>query len=297
VRVLVVGAGSIGTRHERVLRELGHDVAVVSRRGGPYPTIAAGVAATDPAYLVIATETAAHAGGVREAAAAGFTGRLLVEKPLAVPEDELAGFVRVGVGFNLRFHPVIARLREVLAGVTVHTVEAYAGQALGGWRPSRPVAEQYSASSAAGGGALRDLSHELDYLGWMLGRCAGVFARGGRLTDVTVDADDAWGIVAEFEAAPVVTLQLNYLDTEARRRIVANTSAGTVVADVIGGTLRIAGETERYTVERDQTYAAMHGAMLGDAGGAVATPSEAASTDALIDLIERSAATGAWAGA
>jgi predicted dehydrogenase len=300
VRVLVAGAGSIGTRHERVLRGLGHDVAMVSRRGGEgaYPTIAEGVAATDPGYLVIATETAAHAGGVRDAAAAGFTGRLLVEKPLAVPADALAGFSRVGVGFNLRFHPVIARLRELLAGVTVHTVEAYAGQALGGWRPSRPVTEQYSSSSAAGGGVLRDLSHELDYLGWMLGPCAGVFARGGRLTDITIDADDAWGIVAEFEAAPLVTLQLNYLDTDTRRRIVANTSAGTVAADVIGGTLTFAGETERFAVERDQTYAAMHLAMLGDdAGGAVATPAEAARTDALISLIERSAATRAWVGA
>jgi predicted dehydrogenase len=201
------------------------------------------------------------------------------------------------VGFTLRFHPVVAMLRDLLAGLEIHTVEAYAGQHLGGWRPSRPVAEQYSAHRAQGGGVLRDLSHEFDYLGWMLGPWRGVFARGGRLTELTVDADDAWGIVAEYERAPVVTLQLNYLDSETRRRLVVNTSEGTIAADLIAGTVRAGGETHTLVVDRDDMFVRLHAAMTGSAPGDVTSPAEAEATDRLIAAIETSAAEKRWVSA
>lgn len=297
MKSLVIGAGSIGTRHAAVLAGLGHDVAHVTARDDldvpAYASVADAVAGFEPGYVVLATETARHAPGVAALAAAGFTGILLVEKPLAVPPGAFEGFRRVGVGFNLRFHPVILRLREILGGLDVFTVEAYAGQHLAGWRPGRPLSGQYSGSAARGGGVLRDLSHEFDYLRLLLGECTGVFARGGRISgEVTVDADDAWGIVASFERAPVSTIQLNYLDTRARRRLVINTSGGTIEADIIAGTLSHDGDVVSFDVERNATYEAMHHAMLGD--GAVATIEDAAATDELIAMIERSALSEKW---
>jgi predicted dehydrogenase len=299
-RALVVGAGSIGTRHARVLSGLGHQVAVVSARESDeferFAGIPEALSAFDPAYVVVATETARHAASVDELAGGGFHGMLLVEKPLSVPVAALAAFDRVGVGFNLRFHPVIARVAELLAATQVFTVEVYAGQHLSGWRPDRPLSDQYSASRARGGGVLRDLSHELDYLGRMLGGCRGAFARGGRLAEVTVDSDDAWGIVAEYERAPIVTVQLNYLDTTARRRIVATTASGTVEADVIAGIVRHGDRTEELAGERDDTYASMHRAML-EGSGTVATAAEATATEDVIAMIEASASEARWVAA
>ena len=293
---LVVGAGSIGSRHAALLAGLGHDVSVVSSRvdaGRPtFATIAEAVSGTAPEYVVVATETSRHADSVAQLAAAGFDGPLLVEKPLAVDPAALADFSRIGVGFNLRFHPAIVRLGEVLAGVEVYTAEVYAGQHLSQWRPDRPVAEQYSSSAARGGGVLRDLSHEFDYLALLLGPCLGLFARGGRLSALTADSDDAWGIVAQYERAPVVTVQLNYLDARSRRRIVMNTSAGTIEADVVAGTLRTDTSQETFTLDRDATYRSMHEAMLS--GGPVATVAEAAATDEVIAMVERSAAQRKW---
>ena len=60
INALVIGLGSIGQRHARVLRELGHGVTTVSRRGdGDYQSIAKAIAATGPGYVVVATETSA----------------------------------------------------------------------------------------------------------------------------------------------------------------------------------------------------------------------------------------------
>lgn len=299
-KALVVGAGSIGTRHARVLSGLGHEIAVVSARPSDeferFADIPEALERFAPEYAVVATETARHASSVGELADGGFDGMLLVEKPLSVPVAALAAFERVGVGFNLRFHPVIARVAELLAATEVYTVEVYAGQHLSEWRPGRPTSEQYSASQARGGGVLRDLSHELDYLGHMLGACRGAFARGGRLGEVTVDADDAWGIVAEYERAPIVTVQLNYLDTTARRRIVATTASGTIEADVIAGVVRHAGVAEELPSERDETYTRMHRAML-EGSGPVATAAEATATEEVIALIETSATEARWVSA
>jgi len=296
-RALIVGAGSIGLRHARVLAELGHEVAAVTARDDldipAYRDAASALSAHDPEYVVVATDTARHPASVAALHDAGYRGALLVEKPLAVEPAALADFAQVGVAFNLRFHPVLVALRAALAGRTVLTVEAYAGQHLSGWRPGRPVAEQYSAHAGAGGGALRDLSHELDYLASLFGPARGVFARGGRLADVTVDSDDAWGIVAEFAAAPIVTLQVNYLDTRTRRRLVINTGATTIEADLIRRTLTVDGERTDFTVAADDTYRALHEAMLGSGEG-VTTVAEAAATDALINMIETSAATREW---
>lgn len=299
-RALVVGAGSIGLRHAGVLADAGHEVALVTARDleqQTYSEVDGAVDDFDPDYVVVATETAKHGATVASLRQSGYVGRLLVEKPLAVAEDELDGFSRVGVGYNLRFNPVIRRMAQMLEGRQLHTVEAYAGQQLSQWRPDRPTQEQYSASRARGGGVLRDLSHELDYLAWMLGPCRGVFARGGRLGAGTVDSDDAWGIVSEYSLAPIVTVQLNYLDTRSRRRIVVTTSSGTIEADVVAGVVRGPEGVEQLASERDASYAAMHAAMLSDTVDDVATPHDAVAVDAVIGMIELSNEERRWVSA
>lgn len=301
-RAVIIGAGSIGLRHVAVLEGLGHEVALVSSRTDldrpVFTSVDDAVADSDPDYAIVATETSLHGSSVAALETAGFTGRLLVEKPFAVRPAALGSFDRVGVGFNLRFHPVVRRLHDVLATTRIYTVEAYVGQHLSLWRPGRDPKTTYSARRSDGGGVLRDLSHEWDYLGLILGQCRGVFAQGGRLADVTEDSDDAWGVVAQYDRAPVVTVQMNYLDTQVHRRVLANSEAGTIEADLIAGTLRVGDSLEQFTVERDDSYRAMHQAMLtdGPAGStpSVTTPDEAARTDDLISMIEASARTRRW---
>jgi len=296
-RALIIGAGSIGVRHASVLEELGLDVALVTARTDLaqrlFISVEQAIRAFDPQYVVVCTETAAHAGTARRLIDAGYRGRLLIEKPLATDPEELTAFSRVGAGFNLRFHPVLRRLVDVIAGERVHTVEAYVGQHLSLWRPDREARTQYSATRARGGGVLRDLAHEWDYLTMLFGAVRGLFARGGRVADVTEDSDDAWGIVAEFERAPVATVQLNYLDTQVRRRLVVNFSGGTIEADLVAGTVRVNNAVEHFVVERNATYRAMHESMLGTAEG-VASVDEAFRTDRVIEMAEKSAASRRW---
>jgi predicted dehydrogenase len=300
MKALIVGYGSIGTRHARILAELGCHISVISSRLVPvdplYKNISEAVRKESPDYIVVASETSRHFDDLAEITACDYKGLLLVEKPLFHTVASAVGEIwsNAFVAYNLRFHPLIARLRELLANERIVTVEAYVGQYLPDWRPDRDYREAYSASLQAGGGVLRDLSHELDLLNWLLGGWRTLSALGGKHSSLEITSDDSWAILMATARCPVVSLQLNYLDRPGRRSMLFNTDAHTFELDFVSGVLKIDGKVEEYRAERDYTYGEMHRALLrGDAGN-VCTFAEGIEVVATIDAVERAAAEGAW---
>ena len=298
---LVVGMGSIGERHARLLGDLGLDVAVVSRhraqaKSASFDTLDEALSEVSPDYVVVANETAAHRPTLAALAAAGFAGRVLVEKPLfdrlaTVPAHRFAASF---VGYNLRFHPVLQELAQVLADERAISVHLYVGQYLPDWRPARDYRQTASAYRQAGGGVLRDLSHELDYLTWLFGRCERLAALGGRFSTLEIDSDDVQGLLLAFERCPVVTAQLNYLDRRGSRTLIVNTAKRTIVADLIRSTLAIGSEEKAFPLGRDDTYLAQHRRVLGNAHEGLCTLEEGAAVLELICAAEAAAATGQW---
>jgi predicted dehydrogenase len=299
-RALIVGAGSIGIRHAEVLTSLDSEVAFVSSRADvaqkSYSSIVEAITEFNPDYVVISNPTALHSQAFQDLTAAGFSGRVLVEKPANIASTlALPGtFSSVHVAYNLRFHPVMTALRDELQGKKIYSVQAYAGQDLTAWRPGRDVEEQYSAHASQGGGVLRDLSHELDYLQWLFGDAQEVVALGGRLGDLTVDSDDSWSVLFTAELAEQVSLSINYFDVPGSRSVRVITDTETYFADFIAGTLSVNGVIQQqFSVERNDTYLAMHTDVLDQ--GLIATSIQSAlNTDRLILDIERSATEKIW---
>lgn len=299
-RALVIGYGSIGRRHAEVLTQIGCAVAVVSRRAIEAPlafrTLEAALHGHRPGYVVIANETGQHETTLAALAAAGFQGTVLVEKPLfgaaaALPAHD---FGAAFVAYNLRFHPVIGRLKALLTDATIISCAAYVGQYLPDWRPQADYRQSYSASAAQGGGVLRDLSHELDYLCWILGGWRSVAALGGHFSALEIDSDDVFALLLATPRCPVVSVQLNYLDRSAKRRIVVNTNDGTLEADLVAGTVTVNGATEHVVTERNTTYLAMHRAILAGQRDTACSLAEGLSTLHLIDSAVQAARTQQW---
>jgi predicted dehydrogenase len=293
---LVVGLGSIGTRHVRVLNALGRRLATISRRqGGDFPDLDRALAEGMPDYVVVATETAAHAETLESLARHGFSGTVLVEKPLLPDPGPLPAhaFDRLLVGYNLRFHPVLRRVAELLQGQRLLTAQAYVGQYLPDWRPGRDHRGTASASVAAGGGVLRDLSHEFDFLLWLLGDWRRVAALGGRLTDLTIDSDDAAVLLLECERCPAVSVQLNYFDRPGARDLIVNTERHTIRADLVRCVVEVDGAAEHLPCARDDTYEALHRAALSGAAGPC-TAEEGLAVVSLISAAEQAVETKQW---
>jgi predicted dehydrogenase len=249
-RALIVGWGSIGKQHAASLHELGYDCAIVSKHENTLPrfdTISDALEIFDPEYAVVATPTAEHLNTVSQLARAQFRGRVLVEKPLfdrieSFPEHN---FSTIGVGYQLRFHPVLMYLKEQLTDQRILSCHCYVGQYLPDWRPNSDYRRSYSASRAKGGGVLRDLSHELDYLLWIFGTVGIIKAVGGKFSTLKIDSEDTVGLTCSFDRCPVATIQLNYCDRIGRRELVVTTDRATYVADLRNYTLATSSEAAR----------------------------------------------------
>lgn len=299
MNALVIGYGSIGMRHARLLAELGQLTAVVSSRDVDFPlrfrSLDEALGTHKPDYVVIANATHLHYDTLTTVRRAGYDGFVLVEKPLFDRYHSLPQSVgETRVAYNLRFHPVIQRLAQNLRSERIVSVQAYAGQYLPSWRPAADYRQSYSADATRGGGVLRDLSHELDYLGWMLGGWSRVTALGGHFSSLEITSDDVFTLLLSTPACPMVSVQLNYLDRPGRRLIMVNTDQHSIEADLIGGILRVDGQPEQLEVERDGTYRAMHRAALSGDRATLCSLSEGLSTMKLIEAAEHAALHGEW---
>lgn len=301
MKVLVIGYGSIGQRHVRILGELGCRVAVVSRRAVSFSpcfeTVKDAMTGWSPDYVVVASRTHEHGKVVQDLVRYGFQGNVLIEKPLFDKIAELPhhGFAHAAVAYNLRFHPLIIRLGEMLRPpVSIITANIHVGSYMPGWRPDTDYRKSYSAKRAEGGGVLRDLSHELDYSNLLFGSWRRLTAMGGRLGALEIDSDDAYSILMETELCPLVTIHMNYLDLTPRREISININKETIFVDLIGNTLRINDNGETYDVDRDETYRRQHLAMINGEPHGPCTIKEAMETMVTIEAVEKAALTGTW---
>lgn len=295
-RCIVVGLGSIGRRHLDILHELGVEAAAISRRpGADFASVAQAVAALRPDYAIIATETADHARVLDELAAAGFTGLTAIEKPLFAERRDFPWGLDAYVAYPLRFHPALARLKQLLHGETILSAHFYVGQYLPDWRPGQDYRACYSAHADQGGGALRDLSHELDAANWLLGPWQRLAALGGRVGPLDIDSDDSFALLAEFEACPMATIQVNYLDRGHRRQVVVNTARHTFALDFIARTLRRdQDEPETFELDRNTMYRAMHQAALAGDRSALASVADGMRVMEMIDAAEKAASAKTW---
>lgn len=300
IKSLVIGNGSIGRRHAEVLKDIGAEVQIISRRATDVDlrSLSAALEKTSPDYIVIATETSDHTDQLNTLKAHGYSGLTLVEKPLC---GDLSSFPKglwpkVYVGYNLRFHPLVERLKSDIQDDTILQASFYVGQHLATWREGDDSKDRYSGSKAQGGGALRDLSHELDLMTFLLGTCANLRAIGGKYSDVTQDSDDIFSLLCQLEKSPVVTVNINYLDRLTQRHITLIGQKHTYFVDLIRQVYRKDGSPDRSTsVERNDTYIAMHENLLQEQDIKLCTWQEAKHIMGIIQAAEDSARTGGQA--
>ncbi|MFQ5873748.1 MAG: Gfo/Idh/MocA family protein, partial [Dehalococcoidia bacterium] len=190
MRFLIAGLGSIGERHFQNLRGLGFQEIAVYRttdraprtlNGAEFPIFRSLEEALDrrPDVVLVTNPTHLHVPVALEAARRGI--HLFIDIPLShslegteelVQLSQEQGLVTL-MGFNLRFHPCLRKLRELVqqgAVGRVIAVQAECASYLPDWHPWENYREGYAARRDMGGGAILAAGvHELDYLLWTFG--------------------------------------------------------------------------------------------------------------------------------
>lgn len=219
-RILIVGLGSIGQRHLRLARDLlpKADIRVLRHQAGSAvpATANGGVFSIDdaiafaPQIAVIASPAPFHIATAQALAEVGV--HLLIEKPLSASLDGVTRLLETChqrgtvllTGYNLRFLPSLQRFRDLLGeGVVgnVLSVRCEIGQYLPSWRPDSDYRQGVSARRELGGGALLELSHELDYLRWIFGEVEWVKATLSRQSGLALDVEDTAHLTLGFVPA------------------------------------------------------------------------------------------------
>lgn len=260
-KFLVTSQGSIGRRHLANLRALRPDATIAVLRtqaaaGQPcHPGVDLQFYSLDealafaPDAVIVASPASVHLALATAFVEQGIP--VLIEKPLADSTTGLQAFaelarerkVKVGVGYNLRFLPSLARARALLLEGSIGrvlSVRAEVGQYLPDWRPGSNYSESVSAQKKLGGGALLELSHELDYLLWIFGAPDTVAATGGRIGDLEIDVEDMVELCMEYrEPRRLVNVHLDFLQRAVHRSCRFIGTEGTLVWNALGDRLEL----------------------------------------------------------
>ena len=250
VRGLIVGLGSIGKRHLRNVREMlpESEITLLRRPPGSGTELESKLAdrvvchleeALDPLpdFAIIASPAPCH---IETAIALARRGvHLLVEKPLSnrlEGVDELLEVCRHGqlvllIGYTMRFHRSLQMVKRALDQGLVGKllgIHAEVGQYLPDWRPSADYRTSVTARRELGGGALLELSHEIDYVRWLGGEVKSVQATSERLSELEIDVEDWAEVVMRFANGGVAQVHLDLVQRSAVRQGRAIGSEGTV---------------------------------------------------------------------
>lgn len=305
VSVLICGLGSIGRRHLRHFRALGCEPILAYRTGKatlpddgqPAPDAIfhslEEALAQRPEVVVVANPTALHLETALSAVRAG--AHVLIEKPLAHRLDGwealAAEAVRrdrvVRVAQNLRFHPQLRRVRDLI--VTGEPLgrpllaRAHIGGYLPDWHPWEDYRVSYAARRELGGGAALTNIHELDYLLWLLGPARCFTGLEMPLHPLGTDVDEATAFVLEHAGGALSVATLSLAHRPQVRTLEVSFTGGNASLDLLTGYLRLAladGSTreepppEGFTI--DNTYRAQAADFLGAIAG---QPSPAATLE------------------
>ena len=287
-RALVVGLGSIGQRHLRLLRSALPDADIrvlrhshcsepIEYADGCFNQIEA-ACSFGPQLAIIASPAPFHLSAAT--ALAGTGAHLLIEKPISDSVDGVSELMtmcaergsQLQVGYNLRFLHTLQEFKRTLhqnCVGDVYAVRCEVGQYLPSWRPGADYRGTVSARRDLGGGVLLELSHELDMLRWVFGEIDWLSAWTGRQGPLEIDVEDCVMIQMGFTSGPVAQLSMDFLRRDTTRVCTAIGAEGSLRWDAIAGRVaQFAPHSGDWTdlsvdaVARDDSYSAQIDALL-----------------------------------
>lgn len=271
-RFVVCGLGSIGRRHLRNLRTLVPDAQIaVWRQHTPIGTDAVPPPGADtyvhsleealafcPDAALIAGPAPSHVPTAIAFAREGI--HLFLEKPLSTSLDGIDELlatcaqrrVTLLVAYCMRFLHALQTMRRMIGDGDIGrplSALVEAGQYLPDWRHPTDYRTGVTAQAKLGGGALLELSHEIDYARWLFGEVEEVTAHVDRVSDLEIDVEDVAKIILKMRGldgkpGPLVSLHLDLLQRQANLACRVIGTQATLEADLMLGTVRIARAEE-----------------------------------------------------
>ncbi|MFW3372422.1 Gfo/Idh/MocA family protein [Aliarcobacter butzleri] len=271
MKVLIIGFGSIGKRHYDVLSKLSEvqSIDLVTKQNIEnkicYKKLEVVNNINQYNYFVIASETNKHFEQLKFLEQNVKNKLFFCEKPLFESKKYLEiKNNKLFIGYVLRFHPLLEKLKEFVKNEKILLVNAKCSQYLPSWRQNIDYKNCYSAKKDEGGGVLLDLSHEIDYVQWLCGQINEIKSYQVKISDLEIDSDDLTMLIGKTHKDILVNISIDYISKITYRKLFVETFKYTYELDFISNKLIKKdknGVEETYSfsnLERNYMFEKMH---------------------------------------
>lgn len=259
-RIAVIGLGNISIRHRKNLKYL-YPLASIYAMSASGQVNATEVSDCDVFVFsvkeliqhrvelaIVASPASLHSVHAIPLIEAGIP--VLIEKPLAISLADCQAIhtasrdhnTPVAIGYCLRYLPsalIMKRLLEQQKVGRCYYAHVEVGQYLPDWRPNIDYRNSVSARVELGGGVLLELSHEFDYIQWLLGPLLVKYANLYSSEELALSVEDMADIMFSSTTGTITTVHLDFLQRKAHRKCRVIGSEGTLEWDLIQNSLSL----------------------------------------------------------
>jgi len=276
----IVGLGSIGRRHLRLISEIRPDIEIIVVRSGHGGECDEESMATKTVYsigdaikegiqaAIVSSPATLHLKQSLELAKNGI--HLLIEKPISHTSDRVKELLKIVnenrittmVGYVLRYDLGAIKFKNWLdnkiKGKILHA-RIECGSYLPDWRLDQNYRKTVSALPELGGGVLLELSHELDYLHWFFGNPVDVQAQIRNSGTLDINVEDQADLLITSKQGYPITVQIDFNRRHIERKCKVLTTEGELIWDAVNKNVTWKGVNKEqskyeYNNERNSIY-------------------------------------------
>ena len=244
--VLIIGYGSAGRQHAKILRRNKNikKIYIFSKQKIKGFNCLKKIEDTNkinPDYIIISSRTSDHLKYLRFIENNFKNKLILVEKPLFRRSEKLSikNNKKIFVGYNLRQSPVLNYLKKFIKNKKITSVKIDCFSYLPNWRKNINYAKSNSAKKNYGGGALLELSHEIDYLQWIFGKIVKInSSKLLKLSNLNIDCEDTVNLIGKTKKTNFF-INLSLCSFFNKRTILIDGTDFSLIADLINNSITI----------------------------------------------------------
>lgn len=217
----IIGKGSIGQRHAKNLKRIGHKVFYVRRKkSGIKNEIIFSELTNEIDFFIICNPTSLHIPTVQKILK--FKKPILVEKPLSHKDNlylkKISRNDNIFIAYQMRYDPRINLLKKLINKQKKYYANITWLTNMPNWHKNEDYLKSYTSKKNQGGGALLTLSHEIDLAYYIFGKVKSINVVPLKNT-LKIEVEDKITICLKHSNGSISNIYLNFASKFFERRM------------------------------------------------------------------------------
>lgn len=270
---LIVGYGSIGQKHYKILKRIKRikKIYVYSSQKRNIKNLIKNfdkIKSLEPDYIVIASTTDNHISHLEYFNNNFCNKKILVEKPIYNKSNftiREKNKNKIRVGYQFRVNEIINYLKKFCNNNKIYKIQVYCQSYLPNWR-KRKYQITSSAKKKTGGGVMLDVSHEIDYLQYIFPQIRLSNIHKGKISDLKINTEDYASINYKSKKI-IIQADIDYLSLIPKREINVIGKDITLNINLLKNSIKGICRSKKIDIEflknsRDDNFYKMHNNFL-----------------------------------